>query len=306
MTRAPRGRASPLAPTPNPKARPRSAGPARTLKAERCNKCSDLRLVHASVFLQLNMKNAKPDLAYEFIRKRILNGEFKPGRPLMTEQLSAAIGVSRTPVSEALLKLQADGLVTIRARIGASVKTLTFSEFCDICDMRLALEAHAAGRAAAHHTDTDLREIRFALERMSVLTGHIIAAEDENKFLDDLVREDVRFHVGILAAAKNDLVRKEILRLHLINRIVALPRLTAEVGSKLLAVTKSESDANRRAVMASHQEIFEAISRRDSEAAKSAMERHFEDIVSKMLKRIRPEIEAVARELTPEELAYIS
>jgi DNA-binding GntR family transcriptional regulator len=68
------------------------------------------------------MKNVNSDIAYDFLRKRILNGEYPPGRALMTEVLSDEIGVSRTPVRDALRKLEADGLVSIRARLGASVK----------------------------------------------------------------------------------------------------------------------------------------------------------------------------------------
>jgi len=91
------------------------------------------------------------------------------------------------------------------------VRPLDVNEFCEICDLRLALETHAAARAAVHRTEADLREIQAALECMRELTERYIAAEDGKPFLDDIVREDVRFHLGILAAAKNNLMRNEIL-----------------------------------------------------------------------------------------------
>lgn len=266
-------------------------------------KDSGLPVVHATVWSEFTMKNVKPNLAYEFIRKRILNGEYPPGHPLLTEPLSAAIGVSRTPVSEALLKLQADGLVTMRPRLGACVKVLEFAEFCEICEMRLALEAHAAGKAATRRTDGELREIQLALEAMHELGERIIATEDETAAAEDMIRlnvEDIRFHIGIMAAAKNNLMRKEILRLHLINRVVAGPFMI-----KWPQVTKAEADANHRVVMASHQEIFDAIAQRDSKAARAAMERHIDDIINKTVALVRPAADAAARDLTPEELAYI-
>ena len=91
------------------------------------------------------MKSVNTDVAYEYIRKRILSGEYAPGKSLMTEVLAKDIKVSRTPVRDALRKLETDGLVTIRAHVGASVKRMQLKEFREMCDLRLALEGHAAG-----------------------------------------------------------------------------------------------------------------------------------------------------------------
>ena len=94
------------------------------------------------------MKSVNTDVAYNHIRKRILSGEYPPGHPLMTELLANEIKVSRTPVRDALRKLETDGLVTIQAHLGASVKKMQLKEFREMCDLRLALESHAAGLAA--------------------------------------------------------------------------------------------------------------------------------------------------------------
>ena len=75
------------------------------------------------------MKKVNSDVAYDYIRKKILSGEFLPGYSLMTEVLSSDIGVSRTPIREALHRLKADGLVTIRAHLGASVTKMGVEEF---------------------------------------------------------------------------------------------------------------------------------------------------------------------------------
>lgn len=250
------------------------------------------------------MKKVNSDVAYNFIRKRILNGEFPPGYPLTTEILSTKIGVSRTPVRDALQKLKADGLVNIVDRLGASVRKMDVKEFREMCELRLAVEGHAAGLAALNHSQADLREMKFALESMRDLTERIIDAAEESALLDELVREDVRFHIAIITAAKNDLMKAEILRLHLVNRIVFLPAGSAG-GKSLPKASKLERDENRRKVMASHGEIYEAIARGDAAESKLAMERHIQDIIDKSLRVMALAGRgSITRELSEEELVY--
>jgi DNA-binding GntR family transcriptional regulator len=247
------------------------------------------------------MKNVNSDVAYDYIRKRILNGEFEPGQQLMTEDLSDEIGVSRTPVRDALRQLEADGLVVIRPRLGASVKTMELKEFREMCGLRLALEGYAAGLAAQHRAPADLDEMRLALDRMRSLTERIVAAECEQPCLADLARADVRFHIAVITAAKNDLMKKEILRLHLINRVV----VGARMGELMPQLSRAESTSRRKAVLAEHDAIYRAIEASDVRVAKDAMEHHIQDIIDNSILLIgRVANLAMARELTDEELAY--
>ncbi|MEO7597930.1 MAG: GntR family transcriptional regulator, partial [Opitutus sp.] len=197
------------------------------------------------------MKSVNTDVAYNHIRKRIVSGEYPPGHPLMTELLANEIKVSRTPVRDALRKLETDGLVTIQAHLGASVKKMLLKEFREMCDLRLALESHAAGLAAMNRTEADLSEIEFALEGMRRLTVQISGVDDEHPLISDLVKEDVRFHIAVMTAAKNDLMKKEILRLHLLNRVVS-----GSAANEKFAVKKSEADDRRRAVLEKHADIY--------------------------------------------------
>lgn len=246
------------------------------------------------------MKSVNTDVAYDYVRKKILSGEFPPGKALMTEVLAAEIGVSRTPVRDALRKLETDGLVSIQAHLGASVKTMQLKEFREMCDLRLALETHAAGLAARHRSEADLHEIQFALEAMRRLTERIVESEGEQPFLADLVREDVRFHIAIMTAAKNELMKKEILRLHLINRVLATPT-SPRTGS----VPKATSDARRRAVLAKHDDIYQAILKADPVAAKREMEFHIQELIDhNLMVMSRAESGVLARDLTPEEMLY--
>ena len=246
------------------------------------------------------MKGVNTDVAYDYIRTRSLSGEYPPGHALMTEVLSTAVGVSRTPVRDALRKLEMDGLVTIRPRQGASVKRMSLKEFREICEMRLALESHAAGLAAANHTEVELHEIEIALMAMRQLTDDIITAPRDQSLLGDLVLEDVHFHIAIMTAAHNELIKQEILRLHLINRVV-WGRLDKEQPK----MVKKDKDARRRAVLAKHEEIFSAISDSDTLAAKSGMGFHLQEMIDHSLRVLaRAERGIIARELTPEELSY--
>jgi DNA-binding GntR family transcriptional regulator len=248
------------------------------------------------------MKSVNTDVAYNYIRKRILSGDYPPGHPLMTELLANEIKVSRTPVRDALRKLETDGLVTIQAHLGASVKKMQLKEFREMCDMRLALESHAAGLAALNRTEADLNEIHFALEGMRRLTLEITSSADEQPLLGELVREDVRFHIAVMTAAKNELMKKEILRLHLVNRVVS-----GSGGGEKSGVKKTESDARRRAVLDKHNDIYTAIARSDAPAAKREMEFHLQELIHhNFLIMSRNEGGVLARELTSEELAYSS
>lgn len=248
------------------------------------------------------MKSVNTDVAYDHIRKRILSGEYPPGHPLMTEVLAGEIKVSRTPVRDALRKLETDGLVTIKAHLGASVKKMDLKEFREMCDLRLALESHAAGLAAVNRTEADLNEIQYALEGMRRLTTKIVSAAQEQPLISELVREDVRFHIAIMTAAKNELMKKEILRLHLLNRVVSGP-----ASSEKINVKKADSDARRKLVLEKHNDIYTAIARSDARAAKREMEFHLQELIDHNLQVMtRAESGVIARELTLEELAYSS
>jgi DNA-binding GntR family transcriptional regulator len=213
------------------------------------------------------------DIAYKFIRERILNGTYAAGIPLASKNLSKEVGVSRTPVRDALRQLEADGLVIIKPRIGASVRSMDLQEFKDLCGLRQALEMYTAGLAAQNRTEEELREIRSALEAMREIVEKMIKASSDKELLGDLAREDVRFHLAIINVAKNELIKKEIMRLSLINRVVSTWPKTKT----------AESLSDRRKVLESHQEIFDAIAKRDVILAKGAMERHLRENLEKVI-----------------------
>lgn len=220
----------------------------------------------------------------------------------MTNELSAEIGVSRTPVRDALRQLEADGLVVIRPHLGASVKSMSFKEYQEMCGLRLALESYAAGLAAQNRTNDELRDMALAVEAMRSLTARLAAEPMETQVLiEELRREDVRFHIGIITASKSELLKKEVLRLHIVSRVVAGPA----PGGGSPITDKAEKDARRTVVQASHEAIYQAIEKADEAAAKATMEHHIKDISESSLRAMaRADTGLLARQLSDEELSY--
>ena len=246
------------------------------------------------------MKKVNSDVAYEHIRRKILSGEFLPGQPLLTEALSAEVKLSRTSVREALHKLTAEGLVSISPHVGASVKKMDLVEFREMCDLRLALEGRAAALAALNRSQADLREIKASYELLKELTGQMQALDDETPLMRELQRADVRFHIAVMAASKNSLMKREILRLHLVNRVVIGPMVTAQT-----AIPKTERDLNRRKDLESHQQIYEAINRADERAARDAMEHHILDVIESSIQQMGETEGSLPSKISEEDLAYI-
>lgn len=251
------------------------------------------------------MRKSNFDIAYAYVRQRILSGHYRPGQALVAKPLAAAIGVSRTPIHDALRQLETDGLVTFEVRIGASVKRMGVKEFKEMCEIRLALESHAAALTALHHTPDELKAIHAPLAAMRQITGQLGGQEREDEALREaLTREDVRFHMAIIIAAKNDLIKKEILRLQLIKHVVAGPISEEE---KRQVLPKAEQNEHRRLVMVGHDAIYRAIEQRQGGEAREAMARHLQGIIEgRLVSMSRANSGVFARQLSEDENVYLT
>lgn len=143
------------------------------------------------------------DQAYSDLRARILGGQIASGARLRPEDLAAELSVSPTPVKEALVRLEADGLVVSSARKGMSVRRLDVQDVTDIYDARQMIELNALDRAFAR------REVGPTL--LDALTGHLDRHETYAKrnTLDDFglaLEADRAFHGAIVAESGNALV----------------------------------------------------------------------------------------------------
>jgi DNA-binding GntR family transcriptional regulator len=134
--------------------------------------------------------------ATELIRSAIVEGRLEPGQRLKEEELARELGISRTPVREALLVLQTEGLIDSAPNRGASVRSYDAADLEDLYLLRALLESFAARLAATRITDDEIAALRASCERF----GELRARDD----VTELVRENVLFHDVILAAARSE------------------------------------------------------------------------------------------------------
>src|SRR3954470_3227326 len=134
--------------------------------------------------------------ATELIREAIVDGRLAPGERLKEEELARELGISRTPIREALLILQSEGLVETSPNRGATVRTHTVEDLDDLYQLRALLEGFAARRAATRIGIDELAELRRSCERFEQL--------DPETELREVVRENLVFHSTILDAAASD------------------------------------------------------------------------------------------------------
>jgi DNA-binding GntR family transcriptional regulator len=148
------------------------------------------------------------------IQSAILDGEFPPGTHLQQDELCARFGVSRTPVREALRKLQATNLVDLVPNRGATVRVPTRKELVEVYGLRAELEGFACQLAAPNVGPTVLDELGRAqaeMERaMAQLEGDGLRPEDEAAFNARVTVANVRFHVAIHRLADNSRLARTI------------------------------------------------------------------------------------------------
>jgi len=244
----------------------------------------------------------------DYIQQRILSGQYPMGHALNTKTLAAEIGISRTPIREALRRLEARGLVEIVPHLGAHVRSLQMSEFVEMCAMRQALEGYLAGAAAQLRTDTDLLQIGSALEGMRRRNREMVDFPEREAALNQSAgREDIRFHVAIMAAARNRFITREVLRLHLISRVaIGNAQVVPPPEADPVAARKARND-RRAFVVEAHAAIFQAIRDRESALARELMEKHIQEIIDQQVSDARGDVRLDPKSvLTREEEFYIA
>src|SRR5262245_33977266 len=187
------------------------------------------------------------------IRSRVLAGEIPTGSWLRQETLAAQFGVSRTPVREALRKLQATGLVQLEPNRGAVVRGLTEREIREAYEVRAELEGLAAELACERIREPELKELREAVE---------LFRHSSSRKIEDWVRANDLFHQIVQETAGNERLRATIADLHL-----SFPR-------NLTSIVLRESSRLLDQNVEQHGEILAAIERHDPAGARSAMIAH--------------------------------
>lgn len=200
----------------------------------------------------------------EVIREAIVDGRLEPGRRLKEEELARELGISRTPVREALLILQAEGLVEATPNRGATVRAHDAEDLDDLYQLRALLEGYAARRAAGHIRDEQLADLWASCDRFDELDGADIA---------ELVRENLFFHHTILDVASTPRTAG------MVRNVIELP-----------LVYKSYiwySPDQKRISAHFHRQITKALEARDAERAELVMKEHIYEARDLLVAHVR-------------------
>jgi DNA-binding GntR family transcriptional regulator len=139
-----------------------------------------------------------PEVVYRALRQAILNGAFSPGQMLRQDDVAARLGVSRSPLREALPRLEAEGILVLHPRRGYSVATLDPQEIAEVFDLRGLLEAELARRSIAKRTATDIARVYTICAEMAELSS-----KDDDASLSQWFELNMKLHNALLEPAQS-------------------------------------------------------------------------------------------------------
>lgn len=204
--------------------------------------------------LELSLDEYLPlrDVVFKTLRQAILTGELKPGERLMEIHLANRLGVSRTPIREAIRMLELEGLVTMIPRKGAEVSRISKQDISDVLEVRASLDALAVRLCCERITDEEISRLEDAATAFS----KAIASGD----LTEVARADVDFHDIIVEASQN-------------KRLVQMVNNLAErVYRYRLEYIKDKS--SHKNLIKEHREILDFIKAGDARNAEEAIISH--------------------------------
>ena len=209
-------------------------------------------------------KSSSGASAYDTVIQAIRDGRYKPGDRLVEEEVSEQLAMSRTPVREALRRLEAEQIITHRPRQGAVVRALDHSEVVELYEMRIFFERKAAELAAQHGTQSEF-DVLGDLNRA-------ISAERKNSARAAAINQD--FHRLLYQAARN--------------RFLVTAARALNNSLLLLGPTTFTDEARVETVTAQHSAIIAALRARDVAAAGEAAETHLKTSLRARLKGMSP------------------
>lgn len=214
--------------------------------------------------LNFDIQNHKPlrEMVYEELKMQILTGAIVPGTRMMEVELAKEIGVSRTPIREAIRKLEKEGLVTIEPRRGAYASQISTKDMVEILEVRQNMEGLAAYFAASRMKPDQLAELKAASDKYNtaVATGN----------MEDMIKYDTDFHHIIVESCNNKI----------------LVQMIEQLQELVLRFRYIYYDNFRRAenMPEEHKAILEAISRGDADSAREAADVHIDRLKELIIK----------------------
>lgn len=205
---------------------------------------------------------------FKEIEKAILDGSFQPGDNLTELRLSTELGVSRTPVREAIRQLELEGLVKSVPNKGAVVIGVSEKDIDDIYTIRMVIESLAAKWAAENITDKELQELREVVE----LQEFYVSKTDA----EQVWHLDTRFHEKIYESCRSRPLRQTLSQFH---NYIQKPR---EISMK--------SEGRSKTAVEEHRKIYEALLTHDAAAAEILAAEHIKNAKLNLLKALKADI----------------
>ncbi|MBP2639209.1 MAG: rspR 3 [Firmicutes bacterium] len=213
--------------------------------------------------LPIKLDSYKPlrEVISETLREAIVSGTLQPGERLMEIQLAEELGVSRTPVREAIRKLELEGFVVMIPRRGTYVADLSIKDVNEVFEIRTALDILAAGLAVERITEEELEQ----LERVLVEIGEYIEQND----IEKIVAADSRYHDILYRASRND-------------RLVGIINNLREQFTRFRSISMAYPGRIKNTVE-EHRQLVEAIAQRDIALAQRLAREHMENAEQTLL-----------------------
>jgi DNA-binding GntR family transcriptional regulator len=205
------------------------------------------------------------DVAYQRLKDAIRHADMQPGEPLSETRLSSILGISRTPVREALRQLAQEGLVQIIPGRAITIASRSIRDVLNIVHMRSLLEPELARLVAETISPRYLEELQQAMSEMET------AAANNNQEAWSIA--DTQYHETLNAACPNELLGEMTTQMR--NRVHYLANIDSQTNPERLAACTAE-----------HREIVEAIAAHDSAAAEKAVRRHIEELRQSLFNRL--------------------
>lgn len=204
--------------------------------------------------LDVNLNGYLPlrDVVFNTLREAIIKGDLKPGERLMENQLAETLGVSRTPIREAIRKLELEKFVIMIPRKGAEVASYTKKDITDVLEVRAALEALAVTIACEKMQGQDMKKLVELKEEF--------AKAAKNKNIEEIISKDVEFHDIILKSTNNEKL------------IQILNNLSEQIYRFRVRYINKMMDYS--SLVKEHDEIVESVLKRDVIAAEKITYEH--------------------------------
>ncbi len=206
------------------------------------------------------MEQLKPQLlqqsAYREIKRRIVTAHYRPGEQINTGQICQQLQIGRTPVHLAIHRLETEGLIEILPRRGVVVKPIDRGEMMELIEARHMIEPEVAALAAVRASEQEFAAMRAILDRIPGIAD----AGDAEQFMET----DLEFHRAMALAARNQTLADFLAGMH-------------DHCTRLYFISVSDKTHDQR-IIDEHEDIFAALVRRDSEAARATLRKHIESL----------------------------